>query len=35
MAAALLAPMLDRLCEIVTAIAEEAPAFQRGIVPPL
>ena len=32
---ALLAPMLDRLCEIVTAIGEEAPAFQRGFVPPL
>jgi creatinine amidohydrolase/Fe(II)-dependent formamide hydrolase-like protein len=32
---ALLAPMLDRLCEIVTAIGEEAPAFQRSFVPPL
>ena len=32
---ALLAPMLDRLCEIVTAIGEEAPAFQRRFVPPL
>ena len=32
---ALLAPMLDRLCEIVTAIGEEATAFQRGFVPPL
>jgi creatinine amidohydrolase len=32
---ALLAPMLDRLCAIVTAIGEEAPAFQRGFVPPL
>ena len=32
---ALLAPMLDRLFEIVTAIGEEAPAFQRSFVPPL
>jgi creatinine amidohydrolase len=32
---ALLAPLLDRLCEIVTAIGEEAPTFQRRFVPPL
>ena len=32
---ALLAPMLDRLCKIVTAMGEEASAFQRSFVPPL
>ena len=32
---ALLALMFDRLCEIVTAIGEEVPAFHRGFEPPL
>ncbi len=31
---ALLTPMLDRLCTIVTAFGEEAPSFQRTFTPP-
>ena len=31
----LLAPMLDRLCEIVTTIGEDVLTFQRSFVPPL
>jgi creatinine amidohydrolase len=30
----LLAPMLDRLCEVVTTLGERAPAFQRSFKPP-
>ena len=32
---ALLAPMLDRLCEIVTTIGEDVLTFRRSFVPPL
>lgn len=31
---AMLAPMLDRLCEIVLALGEQAPPFQRSFTPP-
>lgn len=30
----LLTPMLDRLCEIVRALGDDAPAFQRSFTPP-
>jgi creatinine amidohydrolase/Fe(II)-dependent formamide hydrolase-like protein len=29
-----LRPMLDRLCEIVTAFGEDAPPFEREFTPP-